>query len=141
MKKFDFPLERVMSVRKIQLEQEETRLQQLRAELAGVEREQLKLQQERNEAEQEVRAGCLIPSEDFRSLSSYQVHARNCELVLVQKQSACQKRVAEQQQRWMEAKRKQKLLEKLKERRLAEWTYEVNRELENSATDSFLARW
>jgi hypothetical protein len=41
----------------------------------------------------------------------------------------------------LEARRRCRLLERLKERRLAEWTSARDRELEEVASESFLARW
>ena len=41
----------------------------------------------------------------------------------------------------LEARRRCRLLERLKERRLADWTAERNRQLEEVASESFLARW
>jgi hypothetical protein len=41
----------------------------------------------------------------------------------------------------MEARRRCRLLEKLKERRRAEWEKARDRELEELASESFLARW
>ena len=41
----------------------------------------------------------------------------------------------------LEARRRCSLLERLKERRLAEWTHERDRELDEIAAESYLARW
>ncbi len=53
----------------------------------------------------------------------------------------CEQRLAAQRKRWTEARRRCRLLEKLKERRRAEYDYEMNRELESLASETFLARW
>ena len=41
----------------------------------------------------------------------------------------------------LEARRRCRLLERLKDRRLAEWSKARDRELEELASESFLARW
>ena len=41
----------------------------------------------------------------------------------------------------LEARRRCRLLERLKERRLAEWTAERDQELEEMAAETYLARW
>jgi len=41
----------------------------------------------------------------------------------------------------LEAQRRVRLLERLRERRFSEWEAELNRELEALAAESYLARW
>jgi hypothetical protein len=41
----------------------------------------------------------------------------------------------------LEARRRCRLLERLKEHRLTEWTAERDREVEEIAAESYLARW
>ena len=41
----------------------------------------------------------------------------------------------------LEARRRCRLLERLKERRLAEWTTARDRELDELASESYLAKW
>jgi len=49
--------------------------------------------------------------------------------------------LAEREAAMMEARRRFRLLEKLKERRLAEWQKVQERELDQIASESFLAKW
>ena len=55
--------------------------------------------------------------------------------------SSPRKKLGEQQKVMLEARRRCRLLERLKERRLAEWTAERDRELDEIAAESYLARW
>jgi hypothetical protein len=49
--------------------------------------------------------------------------------------------VETQQQTMLEARRRCRLLERLKERRMAEWTVARDHELDDIAAESYLARW
>jgi hypothetical protein len=50
-------------------------------------------------------------------------------------------KLAEQQKLMLEARRRCRLLERLKERRFTEWTATRDREVEEIAAESYLARW
>jgi hypothetical protein len=49
--------------------------------------------------------------------------------------------IAARQARIVEARRRARLLEKLRGRRLEEWRIAGEREMENFAAEAFLARW
>ena len=49
--------------------------------------------------------------------------------------------LAKQQAAMLEARRRCRLLERLKERRWSEWKLAADRELEQAASESYLARW
>ena len=51
------------------------------------------------------------------------------------------KKLAEQQKIMLEACRRSRLLERLKERRLVEWRGACDREVDELAAESFLAKW
>jgi hypothetical protein len=49
--------------------------------------------------------------------------------------------LAKQRKKYSEAKRRVRLLEELRDRRLQEWKYEEAAVLEELASESFLANW
>jgi hypothetical protein len=53
----------------------------------------------------------------------------------------CQKTFETQQSIMLEARRRCRLLERLKDRRLADWTSARDHELDELASESFLAKW
>jgi hypothetical protein len=53
----------------------------------------------------------------------------------------CQNELAARQAVMLEARRRCRLLERLKERRWAEWQSAAGRELDELAADSYLAQW
>jgi flagellar biosynthesis chaperone FliJ len=60
---------------------------------------------------------------------------------LAQRRVEGEKKLEECRNAMLEARRRCRLLEKLKERRKADWTVALNRELEELASESYLAQW
>ena len=93
-------------------------------------------------AEIELRTQRSVPAVELEALGEFRLHVRR---------RRARNRHTESRRRcgtWrnaetamLEARRRCRLLERLKERRLAEWTRERDRELEEVASESFLARW
>ena len=86
-------------------------------------------------------ARTAIPSRDFVALGLYRLQAKKRELELQAARDRCQAEVEEQQVKLRAAQRKLRLLEKLRERRVAEYVYAEARELEELAADAFFAKW
>ena len=141
MKSFQFPLERVLAWRRTQLEIEEARFGQRQAEMAAVRR-----QQEQWEA-LTIRTGQETPrlpglrGGDLNALALFRLGARHRAAELEKRRIACEQKVEEQRRKFLEARRNARLLERLKERRLEEWTAEYDREVEAQASETFLAQW
>jgi flagellar export protein FliJ len=79
--------------------------------------------------------------EDLRALTRFCDRLERERVVLVEKKSACAQRLARQHKSYMEARREHRLLEKLRERQLADWTREAGREIDKVAGELYLARW
>ena len=60
---------------------------------------------------------------------------------LTRRRHECEQQIAGQRQRVVEAQRQCRLLEKLEERRRAEWRSAAEREIEGLGAESFLALW
>jgi len=65
---------------------------------------------------------------------------RNAE-TLAQQLLRCSRELSKQRKKYSEAKRRVRLLEELRDRRLQEWKYEEAAQLEELASESFLANW
>ncbi len=140
MHRFQFRLESVLGWRVVELELDEGRLEQLFTERRGWEDQALALENRRREAARLITAKTL----DGQQLAAFTDHRRHLareEARIAAGRADCEKRIAAQQQRVAEAERKVRLLERLKERRLAEWTSDFNREMEALASETFLANW
>ncbi len=138
---FRFRLEKALDWRRTQLELEEAKLRERTAALAAVDAARAELDAAAVKAEMEVRHWNPVSGSDLRSLADFRVHVRQRGQALAARRAECAREAAAQQAAMLEARRKCRLLERLRERRLAEWTAARDRELEALASDSFLAQW
>ena len=141
MSTFQFPLQRVLSWRETQLSIEEADLDRLRFELKTVET-----------ALEDLASREAIENEVFqvaRSLSGAELAGlANAREWMVRERKRIQSRIADclrgielRTAAVTEARRKVRLMERLKERRRVSWTLEANRCLEELASDSAIAAW
>jgi hypothetical protein len=140
MRRFQFRLDSVLGWRTVELEIEEGRLEQLFAERRNWDAQALAVEDGRRDAARVLTAETL----DGQQLAAFSFHRRHLEREagrIAGRRADCEKRIALQQRKVAEAERKIRLLERLKERRLAEWTIEFNRELEAQASETFLSKW
>jgi hypothetical protein len=83
----------------------------------------------------------MVSGRDLSALAGYrryvQAHGRKLET----QRAEAQKQLEAQQNAMLEARRRCRLLERLKERRLSEWQFACDRELDQLASESFLALW
>src|SRR5579872_4459641 len=133
MKAFRFRLDRVLDWRRTELEMEETRLKQLRAALAALDREKAALESTRDDAVKALLERGSVYGSELQLLSGYNAAVKVLCARLDEKRRAGEQAAAAQQQKLLEARRRLRLLENLKDRRLAEWKYETDRQLEADA--------
>ena len=141
MKAFRFPLQKALDLRARQLELEEAKLQQTAAALAAVDRERERLLKRRADAEALVRGGTAVAGEVLAALGAFRLHTDAEAKRIAQRRTQSDHTLEEQRKVMLDARRKLQLLEKLKERRYAEWSAAAAKELEDMASESYLARW
>jgi flagellar export protein FliJ len=141
MTTFRFPLKRVLDWRRTQLELEEARYKRQAAVLAELDRARAEIEAEGIRAEVQVREWNPIAGRDLEALSTFRVRVKSREAQLAAQRADCAKKLAEQRQAMLEARRRCKLLERLEERKLAEWRATRNRELDELAAESYLVKW
>jgi len=141
MKSFEFPLEKVLDLRRKQLKTEETQFRQRLRELADIDRRRAEYEAAGAAAEQQVRGWNPLFGRELHALGSFRLHTKQQELDLAQPRAECQQRVAAQQKAMLEARRRVRLLERIRERRMAEWQAECDREIEQLASESYLSGW
>jgi hypothetical protein len=139
--RFHFPLQTVLEWRQTQLDVEEARLRQRLAALAAVDREQSELASFASRTESDVRSWNPVAGSDLSALAGYREHVRAEALRLAGRRAARVREVASQQSAVMEARRRCRLLERLKDRRMAEWKAACDREMDEIAAESYLAQW
>jgi len=142
MKRFRFPLESVQNLRRRQLEAEEAKLGPLYQELESIEaadkqvKQELALEQSRLASPEMV----LRPF-DLTVLDQFREFAQRRAVSLHWQKLNCQQRIETQMKAIRDAKQKYELLEKLRERELAEWNADLNKELDALAEEVFIAKW
>src|ERR1017187_6239921 len=127
MKAFQFPLEKALDWRRIQLELEEARYKQQLASLAGLDRQRAEVEASGIRAEIQVREWSPIAAGDLSALGNFRLHVKSQKSELPRRRFEAAQKLAEQQKLMLEAGRRWRLLERLKDRRFAEWTAEIGR--------------
>ncbi len=141
MKAFRFPLEKVLAWRKTQLDAEQAELRKRKAVVAAIDQARSELRASGIAAEIQLRDAATIDGSDLEALGRFRTWVREHDVRLARERLARDHAAGEQRSRMLEARRRYRLLERLRERRLAEWTVESNRELETFAAEAFLSRW
>ncbi len=141
MKRFVFPLQRVMDWRTLQVRAEEEKLANLQQQAEALALRENALTTAELNSEIELLKRPSIEGSDLQALSLFQerIHKERANLQIKRKQFEAQ--IVEQRKRLLKARRDVRVLEKLKENRVREWTYLSDRETENTAAESFLAKW
>ncbi|HEY7392614.1 MAG TPA: hypothetical protein VH640_29100 [Bryobacteraceae bacterium] len=140
MTTFRFRLEKVLELRCKQLELEEAKYQQCVRQVADLQAERSRMEAAGIGAETQVRAWSPVTGNDLAALANYRKYIAAQEQQIAVRHDEAQKLAEEQQKAMLEARRRCELLERLKERKRAEWQAAADRELEQLAAESHLAR-
>jgi hypothetical protein len=141
MQRFQFRLDRVLEWRRKQCQMEEKRLADCLVLAQAAKRRMAQLQAERASVERELLERSAIPAADFLNLGRYRLRADKEELQAAEERRQRLLSAAEQRARVQRARQRVKLIEKMRDRRLEEHTAAFGRELENAASEGYLARW
>ena len=140
MKSFRFRLQRVLEYRQLQQSLEQTKLQKLTTQRSVLEQDLKMNQKNQNSSWISPEPGRALSASDLYFASDHRRMLKRQEAQLLHKFQVIEKDIQIQQQRVLEAKRRQELLEKLKLRRRMEWQTELDRELEELASDAYRSR-
>lgn len=141
MTRFRFSLARVLELRRTQLEMEEARLQKRTAAIAELDGKRADVEAAGLRAETEVRGRGAVAGRDLEALGAYRLRVRQQALEIVARRVECEREADEQRITMMEARRRVRLLERLQERRHAEWRASADKELDDAASEAYLAKW
>jgi hypothetical protein len=141
MTSFQFPLQRALDWRRTELQLAEARLQQQLAALAELDQARAELAAMGARTEVAVREFNPLAGRDLTALGSFRLLIKVREKEIAGRRVECQRELAARQAGLLEARRRCRLLERLRERRWTEWQQARDRELEELASDSYLARW
>jgi hypothetical protein len=141
MPNFRFSLERILSWRRTELHGEEARLAALFAERGRLDAQRAAVSDMRESAARRLLAGGAVDGSELESLQGYRRRLEKELVAMDRRRAQSAERIALQQVRVVDAHRRVRLLEKLRARRLEEWRTAWQREVENLASEAFLARW
>lgn len=141
MKRFQFRLESVLNWRERQSDLEEAKLQALFEELHALGSALERNAADRAQAERAVFGARQIDPAELAALDPHREWLARDRRRIEERRRNCEQRIEAQRIQLMEAERKVRLLERLRGRRRQEWQAEADRELEQTAAESFLARW
>ena len=141
MKKFVFPLERVLHLRRAQARIEEAKLERLHGERTAIETRERSLREQRRQSEAEIRIRGVTTAGELSALDAFQQHVQAEVQRSQQARAACERRI--QEQLWVVTgkRREVRLFEKLKVQRQTTWKSEFDREITQQAEESHLAKW
>jgi flagellar FliJ protein len=137
MKRFQFSLDRVLNFRRLQADAEQAKLIRLEQELAAVDAEIRSLRDAFRAAIQTV---STHPA-DRAELGRYRMIVESQTLKLQSRRREIENRVQLQRQLFTKALQAAEVLARLKEKQYTQWQKGLQKELDNLAMDSFLARW
>jgi flagellar export protein FliJ len=128
MKAFRFRLDRVLDWRRTEMDLQQSRLKQIHATMSRLDQEREAMESAQAEAARALLARPAVDGTDLHALSMYRAAVRLHTARLARKRREHESELAVQQQKLLEARRRLRLLENLKDRRRVEWNYEANRQ-------------
>ncbi len=141
MKRFAFPLDRVIEWRRTEARIEESKLERLHTELRAIDVRRAALEQERRISEQATLSAGAITGYELAALDTFQRFTVAERGRLERARIPFQDRATKQIEAVTAKHREVRLLERLREQRLKAWTIEQDREIEAQAGEAYLAKW
>jgi flagellar export protein FliJ len=141
MAQFQFSLEKVLRWRGVELTTEEAKLKAMLQVQLHLQTQLADVSAERSKLISSLGSMPDLRGDDLRTLTACGLRLRRTAETLAQRLLQCGRELTKQRKKYSEAKRRVRLLEELKDRRLQEWKYEEAAQLEELASESFLANW
>jgi flagellar export protein FliJ len=140
MKRFSFPLDRVLSWRRTQQRLEEVKLEGIHAEVRLIDAQAAALEGEWN-ALQLLPVPGGFSSLELAARDQFRKHLTREQQRLADVRRAVEKRLDDQKNELTRKRRDVKLLEKIRQRRWEAWNRAATNEIDLQAAESALFRW
>lgn len=137
MKRFQFPLERVLRYRRSQADLEQAKLSRLEGELAKLRRQRQDLIEGFQAELRQAGASSLRRLELGRYRMVVERQAQRLDQAIAEKAQ----QVAGQREVYLKANQAAEVLQKVKGKQYLNWEKELAKELDALAMDSYLSRW
>ena len=141
MRNFRFSLEKILIWRRTELQSEEARLAAMLAERSRLDAARAEIRAAREHAGSQMLEAGSIDGIELASLSGYLQRLEKELIAMDRRRAQSAEEILKQRARMVDAHRRVRLLEKLKDRRFGEWRLTWQRETDSLASESFLARW
>jgi flagellar export protein FliJ len=133
---FRFSLERVLELRRLQLQAEEEKLARLQQQLEGIDQRANAIASTELRSEWALRKMPAVAAPDLHTLSDFQARVRKVQAALAVEKQRVTKEIQAQRARLLNARREFRVIEKLRERRFKVWQYQADREIEGLSADA-----
>ncbi|MBV9267788.1 MAG: hypothetical protein JO061_16585 [Acidobacteriaceae bacterium] len=141
MKAFRFNLARVLDLRESEAKAEESKLEQMYAMRARMEAERDALINGFERMAVAIKSQQALQPSELMALDRYKARVEREKTELAARLRAHEEAIGKQRARVVEARARVRLLEKLREKRKAEWQVGADREMEELAADFSAAQW
>jgi flagellar export protein FliJ len=141
VKKFDFPLARVMDFRRLQARLEEIKLEALYAELRALDAREAASIQLKVQSEKELKSAKSVTGFDLEVFDAYRQALKEDQKRMDKARADCRKRIDAQLAVLTIKRRDVKLLEHLKEQRFEKWEKAMFKEIDQQADEAYLAKF
>lgn len=141
MKKFRFPLQRLLNYRRSRLAGEQARLDQLVTEQLRLEERRMALEREERLVGESIRRLPELTAEQLTAVAAYRRYAASELTRLASESALAAARVAAQREAVLSARQEVEVLEKLREKRSHDWRRELDEETERQTAELVVARW
>lgn len=141
MKKFVFQLDTALAFRRQQEESEKAKLEALASRRSALAVRRANLDKSLELSRLETSRMPSITAGELQALDSYRRAVGSQKAAIDRHTAELDAKIRQQQALLLEASRQRALLEKLKARKRAAWQKELDRELENEASELYLSRW
>jgi hypothetical protein len=140
MKNFHFPLAQAMNWRRSRVQIEEAKLETLYAELRNLEAAANQIREDQAQSEKKLFTATAVMGTELAALGDFKRWAKVECARLEDATAGCRKRIAVQMEAVIQKRRDLQLLERLHERKLAEWKKDLAREIDQQAEELNLRR-
>lgn len=141
MKDFRFRLQRVLDWQLEQCELIENRVRSLCRELGHIRAQIAGAQADLVAAEEQVLTAHRLDGASLNGLSAFRIRLRKRTDSLNAERQGCEMRLAQQRALWVEDRKRYRIMERLRHRKLNEYVNELDRELDLVAAEAYAARW
>lgn len=141
MDRFRFPLEKVLRWRSLEFIREQELLKRLINEQIRLQMLTAKLSAEKSQLDLSLATLPDLRGEDLRGLNAFAQRLRRQTEELATRRARSERDLAAQQKKYNLAKQRVRLLEELRASKLKNWQYQEAAELEQLASESYLATW